>query len=117
MCHFFIFIFCPPTQVYNHTLVKPDLTLSEYRQFHRPRLPLLVVNPTCPWQFQTKVVIEKKGARKKSNTTAADGSTIVGSYNAMMTAGAKGQSKIRNEVCLYLDCYLYWMQVFFFWHS
>ena len=29
---------------------------------------------------------------------AADGSTIVGSYHAMVSAGAKGQSKIRNEV-------------------
>ena len=87
------------TTVYNHTLVKPDLTKSEYRQFHRPRLPLVVVTPTCPWQFQTRVIIENKRGRKKA-ATAADGSTIVGSYHAMMSAGAKGQSKIRNEVSL-----------------
>ena len=85
--------------MYTHSLVKPDLTLSEYRQFHRPRLPLIVVDPARPWQFQTKVVVEKKGARKsKASNAAADGSTIVGSYNAMMSAGAKGQSKMRNEV-------------------
>jgi len=83
--------------VYNHTLVKPDLTLSEYRQFHRPRLPLVVVNPTCPWQFQTRVITENK---RSSRVTAADGSTIVGSYHSMMSAGAKAQHKIRNEADL-----------------
>ncbi|KAL7540002.1 hypothetical protein ACHAXR_010808 [Thalassiosira sp. AJA248-18] len=89
--------------VYNHTLVKPDLTLSEYRQFHRPRIPLLVVNPSCPWQFQTRVITENKhGARGRggAGATAADGSTIVGSYHAMMSAGSKGQNKIRNEADL-----------------
>jgi hypothetical protein len=84
--------------VYNHTLVKPDLTLSEYRQFHRPRLPLMVVSPSRPWQFQTRVISKKKGAR--GITTAADGSTVVGSYNAMMNAGAKAQNKIKNEADL-----------------
>eukprot|EP00984_Skeletonema_dohrnii_P007329 scaffold2651_cov137-Skeletonema_dohrnii-CCMP3373.AAC.1 len=84
--------------VYNHTLVKPDLTLSEYRQFHRPRLPLAVVNPTCPWQFQTRVITENK--RSSRGATAADGSTIVGSYHSMMSAGAKAQHKIRNEADL-----------------
>jgi hypothetical protein len=84
--------------VYNHTLVKPDLTLSEYRQFHRPRLPLMVVSPSRPWQFQTRVISKKKGTR--GNTTAADGSTVVGSYNAMMNAGAKAQNKIKNEADL-----------------
>ena len=85
--------------VYNHTLVKPDLTLSEYRQFHRPRLPLVVVNPTCPWQFQARVVTEKnKRGGKRGVGVNADGSTIVGSYHAMMSAGSKGQSKIRTEV-------------------
>ena len=87
------------TTVYNHTLVHPDLSLSECRQFHRPRLPLIVVNPSCPWQFQTRVILENKRARKKGGATAAaDGSTVVGSYHAMMSAGANGQSKIRNEV-------------------
>lgn len=84
--------------VYNHTLVKPDLTLSEYRQFHRPRLPLAVVNPTVPWQFQTRVITENK--RSSRGATAADGSTIVGSYTSMMSAGAKAQHKIRNEADL-----------------
>jgi hypothetical protein len=84
--------------VYNHTLVKPDLTLSEYRQFHRPRLPLAVVDPTCPWQFQTRVITENK--RSSRGVTAADGSTIVGSYHSMMSAGAKAQNKIRNEADL-----------------
>lgn len=84
--------------VYNHTLVKPDLSLSEYRQFHRPRLPLAVVNPTCPWQFQTRVITENK--RSSRGATAADGSTIVGSYHSMMSAGAKAQHKIRNEADL-----------------
>eukprot|EP00581_Thalassiosira_minuscula_P003003 CAMPEP_0183742818 /NCGR_PEP_ID=MMETSP0737-20130205/64894_1 /TAXON_ID=385413 /ORGANISM="Thalassiosira miniscula, Strain CCMP1093" /LENGTH=2014 /DNA_ID=CAMNT_0025978411 /DNA_START=21 /DNA_END=6066 /DNA_ORIENTATION=+ len=89
--------------VYNHTLVKPDLSLSEYRQFHRPRLPLVVVNTSCPWQFQTRVITEKKrGSRgaAKSGATAADGSTIVGSYHAMMSSGSKAQNKIRNEADL-----------------
>jgi hypothetical protein len=84
--------------VYNHTLVKPDLTLSEYRQFHRPRLPLIVINPSCPWQFQTRVITENK--RSSRGVTAADGSTIVGSYHSMMSAGAKAQHKIRNEADL-----------------
>ena len=84
--------------VYNHTLIKADLTLSEYRQFHRPRLPLAVVNPTCPWQFQTRVITENKRASR--GATAADGSTIVGSYHSMMSAGAKAQHKIRNEADL-----------------
>lgn len=87
--------------VYNHTLVKPDLTLSEYRQFHRPRLPLIVINPGCPWQFQTRVITENK--RSSRGVTAADGSIVgsyVGSYHSMMSAGAKAQHKIRNEADL-----------------
>jgi hypothetical protein len=91
--------------VYNHSMVKPELSLSEMRQFHRPRLPLLVVSPSCPWQFQARVILEIKRGGKRGGTgtaggaaTAADGSTIVGSYHAMVSAGAKGQSKIRNEV-------------------
>jgi hypothetical protein len=97
--------------VYNHSMVKPELSLSEMRQFHRPRLPLLVVNPSCPWQFQARVVLENKhgggkrggggaggaGGAASGTMTAGDGSTIVGSYHAMIVAGAKGQSKIRNE--------------------
>ena len=92
--------------VYNHTLVKPDLTLSEYRQFHRPRLPLLVVSPTCPWQFQARVVTEKKRGGKRGVGVNADGSTIVGSYHAMISAGSKGQSKIRTEVRFYYYVYM-----------
>ncbi len=78
--------------------------MSEYRQFHRPRLPLAVVSPSCPWQFQTRVIVENKRGRKKTAAASADGSTIVGSYHAMMSAGAKGQSKIRNEVryCVFM---------------
>jgi hypothetical protein len=87
--------------VYSHTIVKPELTMSEYRQFHRPRLPMAVVSPTCPWQFQTRVVEKnKKGAR--GVTTAADGSTMIGSYHSMMSAGSKA-TQIRNEVCFQLD--------------
>ena len=89
--------------VHNHSLVKPSLSKSEYRQFHRPRLPLLVVDPFRPWQFQARVDIEnKRGGGKRGGlanaAAAADGSTIVGSYHTMISAGAKGQSKIRNEV-------------------
>jgi hypothetical protein len=90
--------------VHNHSLVKPALAKSEYRQFHRPRLPLLVVDPARPWQFQARVENEKNGKRGRlanaatAASTVADGSTIVGSYHAMISAGAKGQSKIRNEV-------------------
>ena len=100
--------------VHNHSLVKPALTKSEYRQFHRPRLPLLVVDPSRPWQFQAE---NNRGGRRggmanSATAIAADGSTIVGSYHAMISAGAKGQSKIRNEVrtlpgcptCPCLDC-------------
>lgn len=87
--------------VYNHSMVKPILTLSEMRQFHRPRLPLLVVNPTCSWQFQARIVVEKSkrggGSMRGSGGIASDGSTIVGSYHAMISAGTKGQSKIRTE--------------------
>ena len=90
--------------VYNHSMVKPILSLSEMRQFHRPRLPLLVVNPTCPWQFQARIVVEKSkrgggmgGNSMRGSGIASDGSTIVGSYHAMLSAGAKGQSKIRTE--------------------
>ena len=86
--------------VYNHSLVKPALTLSEARQFHRPRLPLAVVNTTCPWQLQARVVTENKRGSDRGASLAADGSTIVGSYHAMMSAGAKGQSKIRSEADL-----------------
>ena len=34
------------------------------------------------------------------SSTAADGSTVVGSYHAMISAGAKAQNKIRNEADL-----------------
>ena len=88
--------------VYSHALVKPELTLSEYRQFHRPRLPLHVVSPSRPWQFQTVVAQNKKESR--GVTTAADGSTMIGSYHAMMSAGSKAQTKIRNEVCVSCSC-------------
>jgi hypothetical protein len=87
--------------VYNHSLIKAELSLSEMRQFHRPRLPLLVVNPSCPWQFQARVILENKRGGRRGGVDVAngqDGSTIVGSYHAMVSAGAKGQSKIRNEV-------------------
>ena len=92
--------------VYNHSMVKPILTLSEMRQFHRPRLPLLVVTPTCSWQFQARIVVEKSkrggggmggSSMRGGGGIASDGSTIVGSYHAMISAGAKGQSKIRTE--------------------
>jgi len=93
--------------VYNHSLVKPDLTMSEYRQFHRPRLPLKVVSMSCPWQFQARKVDNaennKRGGvgNKRAQLASADGSTIVGSYHAMMSAGAnRGQSKIRTEADL-----------------
>ncbi len=90
----------PFALVYNHSLVKPELTLSEYRQFHRPRLPIAVVTPKCPWQFQTRVMTSEKKGKRAGVLTAADGSTVVGSYHAMMSAGAKGQNKIRNEADL-----------------
>ena len=94
--------------VYNHSLVKPDLTMSEYRQFHRPRLPLKVVSMSCPWQFQARKVVSMLritkhgvGGNKRAQLASADGSTIVGSYHAMMSAGAnRGQSKIRTEADL-----------------
>ena len=87
--------------VYNHTLVKPELSLSEYRQFHRPRLPKIVANPSCPWLFQTRVVTESKKRRGAAALQQqADGSTIVGSYHAMMSAGSSAQNKIRNEADL-----------------
>ena len=91
--------------VYNHSLVKPDLTMSEYRQFHRPRLPLKVVSLSCPWQFQARSVVNaesnKRVGNKRTQLASADGSTIVGSYHAMMSAGAnRGQSKIRTEADL-----------------
>jgi len=92
--------------VYNHSLVKPDLTMSEYRQFHRPRLPLKVVSTSCPWQFQARKVdnaenTKRVGGNKRAQLASADGSTIVGSYHAMMSAGAnRGQSKIRTEADL-----------------
>lgn len=82
--------------VYTHQISRPELTLSEYRQFHRPRLPLSVVNPTCPWQFQTRVIAQNKNAR--AITAAADGSTMIGSYHSMMSSGSKAQTKIKNEV-------------------
>lgn len=83
--------------VYNHNIARPELSLSEYRQFHRPRLPLSVVTPACPWQFQTRVIPQNKNA--KGIAIAADGSTMIGSYHSMM-AGSKAQAKIKNEVCL-----------------
>jgi len=86
--------------VYNHSLVRPELSLSEYRQFHRPRLPITVVTPKCPWQFQTRVITSEKKVKRGGVSTSADGSTVVGSYHAMMSAGAKGQNKIRNEADL-----------------
>jgi len=96
--------------VYNHSLVKPDLTMSEYRQFHRPRLPLKVVSMSCPWQFQARKVDTAEnnkrgvGGNKRAQLASADGSTIVGSYHAMMSAGAnRGQSKIRTEADLSLS--------------
>lgn len=82
--------------VYNHNITKPELSLSEYRQFHRPRLPLAVVTPACQWIFQSRVIAKSKKSR---GITAADGSTMIGSYHSMM-AGSKAQSKIKNEVCL-----------------
>ncbi|KAL7553169.1 hypothetical protein ACHAWF_016414, partial [Thalassiosira exigua] len=96
---------------YGHALVKPDLTLSEYRQFHRPRLPLAAVGPHCPWQFQARTATEgKRGARggkargggagAAGGAAGADGSTVVGSYHAMMSGGNKAQNKIRNEADL-----------------
>ena len=69
--------------VYNHSMVKPELSLSEMRQFHRPRLPLLVVNPSCPWQFQARVVLEKGQSkiRNESDLSPTVGDLVVLEYS------------------------------------
>ena len=84
--------------VYNHTLVKPDLTLSEYRQFHRPRLTRFAVQASRPWQFQTRVITAEK--KPRGAAAGVDGSIVIGSYHAMMSAGNKAQNKLRNEADL-----------------
>ena len=65
-----------------------------------------MVNPACSWQFQARIVVEKSkrggggmggSSMRGGGGIASDGSTIVGSYHAMISAGAKGQSKIRTE--------------------
>ena len=91
-------------------MVKPDLTLSEYRQFHRPRLPLAAVQPSISWRFQTRVVSAAPGTKRRPGHpgpsapgpggVGGDGSTVVGSYHAMISAGSKAQARIRNEADL-----------------
>ena len=62
--------------MYTHTIVKPDLTLSEYRQFHRPRLPLAAVQPSISWRFQTRVVSAAPGTKRRPGHP--DGATAHG---------------------------------------
>eukprot|EP00978_Attheya_sp_CCMP212_P011558 scaffold28550_cov41-Attheya_sp.AAC.1 len=89
--------------VYNHTIVKPDLRITELRQFHRPRLTYSVVRIDRPWQFQIRVarVSGKKGGvganRGGASAAKADGHHVALYHAAMMGGGATSQAKIRNE--------------------
>jgi transcription initiation factor TFIID subunit 1 len=79
--------------IYNHELIKPELSRIQLRQFHRPRLPLCVVRNDSPWQFQIRYLPSTKKA--DSNATNASFQALIGSH-----AGALSQTNIRNEADL-----------------
>jgi len=98
----------------NHVLVKADRKINDLRTLFRPRLPGSAFrrNEVMPWQLQIRIFPsainnKKLGKRKTSNlasgTLAADGSTVIGSYQggiAASTPGAISQAKIKNEADL-----------------
>ena len=83
--------------VYNHALVKADPRIPELRQFHRPRLPKMVVNTNHPWKYQLRVFPNLNAAKKKSSAGSSN-SVVIGSY--MNNAQRDANSKIRSATDL-----------------
>jgi transcription initiation factor TFIID subunit 1 len=77
--------------VYNHSMVQPELSKAQLRQFHRPKLPSSIVRSDLPWQFQILFA--------PSTTKADAASMIASSYQSMMGShpGATSQSMIKRE--------------------
>lgn len=76
--------------VYNHFYSKPELSVVELRQLHRPKLPLNFVRRDRVWQFQIRYVpIPKK----------TDAVAVNSSYMSQL-AGSTSQAKIRTEADL-----------------
>jgi len=83
--------------VYNHSMIKPDFTKIQLRQYHRPRLPRALVRTDRQWQFQIKVQTAKFG-KPMGRVAGADGSTVLGSYqNAFGGTAASKTGSIRTE--------------------
>ena len=66
--------------VYNHVFVRPDLRVSELRQFHRPRLFGHLVRANKPWYLQVKKASKSIGIEKID-----DGAVLVSQSNAIRT--------------------------------
>ena len=66
--------------VYNHNFVRPDLRVSELRQFHRPRLCGSLVRKSKSWFFQVKLASKTKGIQKID-----DGAVLVNHSNTIRT--------------------------------
>ena len=76
--------------VYNHIFSKPELSVVELRQLHRPKLPLNFVRRDRTWQFQIRYI----PTVKKVDASAANSS-----YMSQL-AGSTSQAKIRIEADL-----------------
>jgi Protein of unknown function (DUF3591)/Bromodomain len=76
--------------VYNHFSSKPELSVVEMRQYHRPKLPLSFVRRDRAWQFQIRYIPTPK---------KADATSVNSSYLSQL-AGSTSQAKIRTEADL-----------------
>lgn len=83
--------------VYNHSMIKPDFTKIQLRQYHRPRLPRALVRTDRQWQFQIKVQKAKFG-KSMDRVAGADGSTVLGSYQSAFGGSAASKTgSIQSE--------------------
>lgn len=76
--------------VYNHVFSKPELSIVELRQLHRPKLPLSFVRRDRVWQFQIRYI----PTPKKTDVTAVNSSYM------NQFAGSTSHAKIRTEADL-----------------
>ena len=68
--------------VYNHVFSKPELSVVELRQYHRPKLPKGFVRRERSWQFQIRYIPSTKKADSTSNPS---------SYQSMMMGSHAGE--------------------------
>lgn len=86
--------------VNNHVLVR-DLSKVMLREWHRPKLPMMVVRLDLAWQFQIRYLpSSNRGGGGKGGADAANQSHQSSSYQSIMHTGAISKQKLRTEADL-----------------